>query len=70
MESISQRKNGLKGRDYRVKYFDGPKLAENREKFLNENPNIVIFNTHVLISNNSYVHIIEYSKPNKNNEEK
>lgn len=62
MNSVSSLKKGVKVKDYGIKQFKGSTLASDRNKWMEENPEIVIFNTHVFIDDGVVWHIIEYIK--------
>lgn len=63
MNSINNLKKGVRGKDYCVKQFKGSSLGDDRRKWLDENPEVIIFNTHIFVDSNGGVnHVIEYIK--------
>jgi hypothetical protein len=62
---MSPIKRVIRAKDYKAVSFrtnedDRETLYEKRNKWLGDNPNAIIFNTHVLFVDNKYTHIIEY----------
>jgi hypothetical protein len=62
MISITNLKKGIKGKDYCIKHFSGGSLVDDRDEWLEENPEIIIFNTHIFVNNGVLNHVIEYIK--------
>jgi len=63
MNKITNLKKGVKAKDYRIKQFNGFSLRDDRVKWLEENPEIIIFNTHIYIDSQGCInHIFEYIK--------
>jgi hypothetical protein len=63
MNKISDLKKGIKAKECGVIQFSGKNLINDRQKWLGENPEIIIFNTHVYINSSGEIcHVFEYIK--------
>lgn len=62
MNKINNFKNGIKAKDYGVQYFGGETMSEDRQKWLNENPDRIIINSHIILDKGEWHHILEYIK--------
>jgi hypothetical protein len=62
MNSVKNLNKGIKCKNYGVKAFNGVSVNEKRRKWLDDNPEIIILNTHVLWDGNMFHHIFEYFK--------
>lgn len=62
MNSITDLKKGVKAKEYFIKHFSGSSLVDDRDEWLIENPNVIIFNTHIFVNNGTMNHVFEYIK--------
>lgn len=60
MESLKDRVKGVRFKDYNIKVFFGEDLSYKRQTWMNEHPNYVIINTHVLVVDGKIHQVIEY----------
>lgn len=62
MNSIKSLKNGVKAKNYGVKHFNSDELPHKRIEWMTNNPEVIIFNTHVIWDGKGWHHIFEYIK--------
>ena len=60
MNSIKNLNKGIKCKNYGVKSFSGNNLNELRSKWLDNNPELIILNTHIIWDGKMFHHIFEY----------
>lgn len=62
MNKIESLKKGVKGKEYNLQRFFGNELPDKRNEWIKNNPDIIIFNTHIIWDGKVFHHIFEYIK--------
>lgn len=62
MKSVKNFGKGIRAKDYDCVTFEGPNTRKHREEWIEQNPDVIIINTHIFIKDNTLYQVIEFIK--------